>query len=140
MQPAARLEVRSASGNLLFTVTISETETAPAQSGQVKLSGNNGQGKPHNGLQLLPQKEDAKPDPHPKHTPTNGEALMTDSQKRLLFRLLADQGIEGEKAHEHLKKQFQVNTLKEVTKLEASRGIEKLLSDAKGGRPFHAAA
>ena len=61
-------------------------------------------------------------------------ALMTDSQKRLLFRILADQGIEGDKAHQHLKSIFQVNSLKEVTKLEASRGIEKLLSDAKGHR------
>jgi len=140
MQPAARLEVRSASGNLLFTVTISETETAPAHSGQVNLGGNNGQGKPHNGLQLLPQNGDAKSDPHPKTMPSNGEALMTDSQKRLLFRLMADQGLEGDKAHDRLKQEFQVKSLKEVTKPDASRAIEKFLENAKGGRPHHAAA
>ena len=70
----------------------------------------------------------------------NQQSMMSDSQKRLLFRLLADQGLEGDKAHEHLKKQFQVATLKEVSKHEASREIEKLLENAKGGRPFHAAA
>lgn len=66
--------------------------------------------------------------------PLNHEALMTDAQKRYLFRLLADQGKEGEEAHEHLKnKIFQVSSLKEVTKLEASQAIERLLSEQKGG-------
>ena len=139
-QPAARLEVRSASGNLLFTVTVSETETTPAQSGQVKSGGNNGQGKPHNGSTVVLKKEDEKPRPSLQPHSGNGDAPMTDSQKRLLFRLLADQGVEGDRAHEQLKEQFQVNSLKEVTKAEASRGIEKLIEDAKGGRPSHAAA
>jgi hypothetical protein len=62
---------------------------------------------------------------------------MTDAQKRLLFRLLADQGVEGDKAHDHLKNLFHVKSLKEVTRPEASRGIEKLLDEAKGGRPSH---
>jgi hypothetical protein len=140
MQPAAKLEVRSASGNLLFTLTISETESAPIQSGQANVSGNNGQGKPTNVHQLTPQKEGAKTDPSKKPIPTNGEALITDSQKRLLFRLMADQGLEGEKAHERLKQEFQVISLKEVTKPEASRAIEKFLENAKGGKPYHAAA
>ncbi|MBI5021121.1 MAG: hypothetical protein HZB59_06780 [Ignavibacteriales bacterium] len=142
MQPqsAARLEVRSASGNLLFTVTVSETETTPAQFDQVKLSGNNGEAKLHEIPKASTQEKDSKSHPTIRPKPENGEALMTDSQKRLLFRLLADQGVEGDKAHEHLKNKFQVNSLKEVTKLEASREIEKLLGDAKGGKPFHAAA
>lgn len=63
----------------------------------------------------------------------NNDSLMTDAQKRYLFRILAEQGIEGDKAHEHLKKLFDVDTLKEVTKFEASRMIERLLSEAKGG-------
>ena len=64
---------------------------------------------------------------------------MTDAQKRYLFRLLADQGIEGDKAHERLKELFQVDSLKEVTKLEASKMIERLIEEAKGaedGPPF----
>ncbi|MCL4873547.1 hypothetical protein KJ039_05655 [bacterium] len=58
--------------------------------------------------------------------------MMTFPQKRLLFRLLADKGMEGDKAHEHLLKAFQVNTLKEASKNEASRLIERLLKEAKG--------
>lgn len=60
------------------------------------------------------------------------DTLMTFPQKRLLFRLLADKGIEANKLEEHLKKAFQVSSLKEVTKNEASRLIERLLKEAKG--------
>ena len=65
--------------------------------------------------------------------PQNSEAFMTDAQKRYLFRILADLGKEGEAAHEYLKDHFQVNSLKEVTKLEASQAIERLLSESRGG-------
>lgn len=61
----------------------------------------------------------------------NGSS-MTHPQKRLLFRLLADQGIEGDKAHEHLKKLFQVTSLIDVSKMEASKMIEHMLKEAKG--------
>ncbi len=66
---------------------------------------------------------------------TSGQDLfMTDAQKRYLFRILADQGKEGEDAHEYLKtKVFQVESLKEVTRLEASQAIERLLAESKGG-------
>lgn len=63
----------------------------------------------------------------------NNDSPMTDPQKRYLFRILADQGIEGDKAHEHLKKLFHVETLKDVTKFEASKMIEQLLSENNGG-------
>lgn len=63
----------------------------------------------------------------------NNDSTMTDPQKRYLFRILADQGIEGDKAHEHLKKLFQVERLKDVTKFEASKMIEQLLSESNGG-------
>jgi len=66
--------------------------------------------------------------------PLNHDAFMTDAQKRYLFRLLAEQGKEGEEAHEYLKNRiFQVSSLKEVTKFEASQAIERLLSEQKGG-------
>lgn len=61
----------------------------------------------------------------------NGSS-MTHPQKRLLFRLLADQGIEGVQAHDHLKKIFQVSSLGDVSKMEASRMIEHMLKEAKG--------
>jgi len=58
---------------------------------------------------------------------------MTDAQKRHLFRILAEHGIEGGEAHHKLKDIFQVDSLKEVTKLEASKMIERLLEEIKGG-------
>lgn len=63
--------------------------------------------------------------------PKNQDTLMSEAQKRHPFRILSDQRKEGEEAHEYLKKLFQVNSLKEVTRLEASQAIERLLS--KGG-------
>ncbi len=58
---------------------------------------------------------------------------MTDSQKRYLFRIMAVRGKEGEDAHEELKRLFQVKTLKDVTKFDASRMIEELLEKEKQG-------
>jgi hypothetical protein len=62
----------------------------------------------------------------------NGE-LMTYPQKRYLFRILAQQGVEGNKVQEHLLKLFQADSMKDVTKQEASRMIERLLKEAEGG-------
>ena len=59
------------------------------------------------------------------------QALMTPAQKRYLFRLLASKGMEEDQAYQHLKESFQVDTLKEVTKIEASRMIDRLLEETK---------
>lgn len=86
-------------------------------------------------LQETPKdtKNNSQP-PKGNENPLAQDAFMTDAQKRYLFRILADQGKEGEEAHEHLKnKIFQVSSLKEVTKLEASQAIERLLAGPKGG-------
>ncbi len=82
-----------------------------------------------------------KADPPLAEKPQNGEGKsqsvpgdpMTDSQKRYLFRIMAVRGKEGEDAHEELKRLFQVKTLKDVTKLDASRMIEDLLEKEKQG-------
>jgi hypothetical protein len=58
---------------------------------------------------------------------------MTSPQKRYLFRLLADQGMEGDSAYQYLKDHFQVNSLSEITKLEASKVIDRLVTEAQGG-------
>ena len=85
-------------------------------------------------LQEVPNETPNNPSgPKDKGNPLAQDALMTDAQKRYLFRILADQGKEGEEAHEYLKKLFQVNSLIEVTKLEASQTIERLLAESKGG-------
>lgn len=62
---------------------------------------------------------------------STGQSTMTDAQKRYLFRLLAEQGMEPEATHDHLKKEFGVASLQEVTKTEASRMIERLLEEAE---------
>jgi hypothetical protein len=65
-------------------------------------------------------------------SPQNENPPMTDAQKRYLFRILSDKGIEADKAHQRLRELFQVDSLKEVTKLEASKMIERLLEEGKG--------
>jgi hypothetical protein len=77
---------------------------------------------------------DTQKDSESQRSPeTKTDEPMTDAQKRYLFRILAEQGIEGDKAHQYLKNLFQVDSLKEVSKLEASRMIERLLEENKGG-------
>ncbi len=84
-------------------------------------------------LQDVPKEVKEGPPEKGEEKPRNQDTFMTDAQKRYLFRLLAEQGKEGEEAHEYLNKIFQVNSLKEVTKLEASQAIERLLQGSKGG-------
>jgi len=79
------------------------------------------------------EKPEAKKEKPKTGNPQDKESMMTDAQKRYLFRILAERGIEGDKAYERLKELFQVDTLKEITKLEASRAIESLLSEGKRG-------
>jgi hypothetical protein len=81
-----------------------------------------------------PAKPDAKKEKPKSAGPQDKEPLMTDAQKRYLFRILAERGIEGDKAYDRLKEIFQVDALKEITKMEASRAIESLLSEGKGAR------
>ncbi len=104
------IEVRDRNGGLLFSFSIIEKPTQDPK--EVKNS---------------------QPDSKGNENPLAHDGFMTDAQKRYLFRLLAEQGKEGEEAHEHLKKLFRVSSLKEVTKLEASQAIERLLASSKGG-------
>lgn len=57
--------------------------------------------------------------------------LMTPAQKRYLLHILADQGIEGDKADQKLLDIFQAESLLEITKVEASHQIELLLEEPK---------
>jgi len=74
-----------------------------------------------------------KPNSEPARNASNSgeQPVMTDAQKRYLFRILADQGYEGDRAHERLKGLFGVEDLQEVSKREASRMIERLLEEAE---------
>jgi hypothetical protein len=110
MGKAKCIEVRTGDGKVIFSLYFHEKEMEDTPKAQVN--------------QQDPKKEKDLPNDEPK---------MTDAQKRFLFRILADQGTEGDKAHEKLKELFQVDSLKEVSKLEASRMIERLLAENKGG-------
>ncbi|MGH9462280.1 MAG: hypothetical protein ACRD1X_13755 [Vicinamibacteria bacterium] len=59
------------------------------------------------------------------------EPKMTDPQKRYLFRLLAQQGVEGKKAEAHLREHFGVQNLRDVSKSGASELIEQMIADQK---------
>jgi hypothetical protein len=94
----------------------SRLDSKPAQGREYKGNGGNGgNGNGRNGS-----------------TSDNGSG-MTYPQKRLLFRLMAQEGFEGDAARDELLKLFEVDTLKEVSKQEASRMIERLLKEAKEG-------
>lgn len=77
--------------------------------------------------------KDAAPQAQPakEKERTNGDP-MTGPQKRMLFRLMATQGKEGETAHDELKKRFRVKSLQDVSKREASRMIEQIM-ETQGG-------
>ncbi len=59
------------------------------------------------------------------------EDLMTEAQKKLLFRLMAQAGFEGDAATQEIKKRLTIQSLKEATKQEASNLIQELLEETK---------
>jgi len=76
-----------------------------------------------------------KPDDHNQHQSSNqtsgysNDDSMTENQRRYLFRLLAERGVRGDDAHDYLKNEFQVESLNEVSKQDASDMINFLLSE-----------
>ncbi len=62
---------------------------------------------------------------------SNGDARMTDPQKRFLFRLLGAQGAQGKDAEAHLKQYFKVANLRDISKTAASEYINQLANDRK---------
>ncbi len=65
----------------------------------------------------------------------NGSELMSEAQRRYLFRLMAGQGYQREAAEERLKDLFEVSALSEITKVAATKMIDELLNPApeRGG-------
>jgi len=146
---ASRFEIRSPSGQLLCTVAVFGAFVSSKMNGKF-----HGPSRVPDKAAFRPEDEGrspqrttateqpqtpraqpaAKPDVNKQGVQASpGEPSMTDPQKRLLFRIMSDQGFEGDKAYEQLKKFFQVKSLKDVSKQEASRGIERLLAQVKGG-------
>jgi hypothetical protein len=58
----------------------------------------------------------------------SSDETMSEAQRRYLFRILAEHGVNGEAAHNYLKQTFGVDTLKAVSKADASEMIDLLLS------------
>jgi hypothetical protein len=63
---------------------------------------------------------------------------MTEPQKRYLFRLLAQQGLDAKAAEGHLTQVLHVATLREVSKTAASQLIEQLITTQKEASHAHA--
>jgi hypothetical protein len=76
----------------------------------------------------LPARRERQNGPAPAQ---GDEPRMTEPQKRYLFRLLAQQGVEGKKAEAHLKDYFRVQNLRDVSKAGASQLIEQMIADQK---------
>ncbi len=81
-------------------------------------------------LTTQPSPPEPKTPPQPPRAAGNGSAPMTEAQRRYLFRILAAQGLENDAAHDYLKDAFGVETLKDVTKLQATQMIDGLLRQA----------
>ena len=83
-----------------------------------------------------PTRSDSRPAPESRQNRGNGGgngALMTEAQRRYLFRILAGQGLENEAAHDYLKEYFEVTALSQVTKQQATEAIDHLLKEAPHG-------
>jgi len=77
-----------------------------------------------------------------RSAPRNGSAggngngaVMTEAQRRYLFRILAGQGLENDAAHDYLKEYFEVESLATVTKAAATEAIDHMLKEAPHGAP-----
>lgn len=122
-QQGRYVNVRAADGKVLLSLyfdagsgIVLESRLDGRTGGQREERGNGGNGKGHgNG-----------------GTSNNGSS-MTYPQKRLLFRLMAQEGFEGVLAEKELLRLFEADTLKDVSKTDASRMIERLLKEAKEG-------
>lgn len=110
-------EVRTNGGKVILSLYVYDSEVVTVESPELS------EGK----------KEETKTEKRHETSQTDGKE-MTSAQQRFIFRLMAGQGIEAEKAHQQLMEFFQVDSLKDVTKYEASKMIERLLEESKGGK------
>jgi hypothetical protein len=66
---------------------------------------------------------------HEGNGDNDGDAI-TEAQRRYLSRILAERGLEGDDASNHLRSAFGIEDLNQVTKRDASSMIERLLEEA----------
>jgi hypothetical protein len=110
------IEGRNSEGKIILSLEISEDEVTVKEVPDISVA----------------EEEEKKEKKEHTDIPQNDNP-MTAAQKRYLFRILAERGLEKDTAHEHLKELFRVDSLTEVTKIEASNLIERLLGEKKEG-------
>jgi len=81
----------------------------------------------------LPRERPLPQDSRPRPQAGGNGALMTEAQRRYLFRILAGQGLQGDAAHEYLQDVLGVSSLKDVTKQQATQAIDRLLQEVPDG-------
>jgi hypothetical protein len=116
-----RIEVRSPDGSLLLSLRL--FDEPPQKGSQTRAQS------------PAPANRVSRPASAPRNQPADGNGehdadAITDAQKRYLFRILAEQGLQGDDALTHLKERLGVEVLNNVTKREASNLIEELLGSA----------
>jgi len=62
---------------------------------------------------------------------SDNDAVMTDAQRRYLFRLLAERKVEGDDAQQYLLNKAEVQSLDQITKSKASILIDEMVNAAK---------
>lgn len=78
----------------------------------------------------------APPGPPPQPFPSHGDfQLMSDNQRRFLFRLAAQRGVKPEEVKDWLHRQLGVESLKGVSRNDASRLIDRLQQGGNGAAP-----
>lgn len=117
MQTAKCFDLYNSDGALIFRVYFTEREFPPSKQPDPAPK----------------QQEPAAPSSNEKQQGAGNGERMTSPQRRKLFRVLAMRGIEGEKAHDELKKLFRASSLDLIGKTEASQMIDHLIREDKGG-------
>jgi hypothetical protein len=115
-----RIEVRSSDGNLMFSLRICD---------ETRGSGNEANASPRRTQASNPRNRNGSGNGNGNGNGHQDADAMSDAQKRYLFRILADQGLEGDQALSHIKERFGVEDLNNVTKREASGLIEEILGN-----------
>jgi len=116
------IEVRNADGNLIVSLRVYDESQPSAGNGAKPPATRNNSRPASNAAKSQTQSHDGNGE-------RDGDAI-TDAQKRYLFRILADQGLDGDRALAFVKERLGVEVLTNVTKREASSLIDELLGSA----------
>jgi len=110
---------------------VSIEELALESNGRPINGGGSTEPQPNHGSNRIPGAR-SRSRPHTEsEQPSNSDSVMTDAQRRYLFRLLAERQIEGDDAHKYLLEKAGVESLEQITKGKASILIDEIVNAAK---------